>query len=309
MLRNLAFLIVAAALVAPTASALAQINTVQEIAPGVYFHEGDPRLGTCNNGWILMDDYVIEVDANYPVGAQMVLPKIRAMTAKPIRFVIDTHFHPDHSFGNEVWAEAGATIVSQVAAFDELREHGAAAWEASARERPDVAKSRLHPPDVFYSDSLVFADGARRVELRWPGVAHTRGDTLVWLPQERILFTGDVCVNGSFNYVHDSNLSGWIAALEGAKKLGAVRVCPGHGPIGGPEIIADQQEYFVEVRRGVQQLMAKASTAEAIRQAAPRLAAALRKNPRIGRYVPTDHYFEAHAEKAFEEMAGGAPAP
>ncbi len=69
------------------------------------------------------------------------------------------------------------------------------------------------------------------------------------------------------------------------------------GPIGGPEIIADQQEYFVEVRRGVQQLMAKASTAEAIRQAAPRLAAALRKNPRIGRYVPTDHYFEAHAEK------------
>ncbi len=144
MLRNLAFLIVAAALVAPTASACwPRSTTVQEIAPGVYFHEGDPRLGTCNNGWILMDDYVIEVDANYPVGAQMVLPKIRAMTAKPIRFVIDTHFHPDHSFGNEVWAEAGATIVSQVAAFDELREHGAAAWEAL---RPRAARRGEKPP-------------------------------------------------------------------------------------------------------------------------------------------------------------------
>ncbi len=172
-----------------------------------------------------------------------------------------------------------------------------------------MAKSRLHLPDVFFADSLVFADGTHRVELRWPGVAHTRGDTLVWLPRERILFTGDVCVNGSFNYVHDSNLSGWIAALEGAKKLGPVRVCPGHGPIGGPEVIADQEEYFVQVRRGVQRLMATASTAEAIRQAAPGLAAALRRNPQIGRYVPTDHYFEAHAEKAFEEMAGGAPAP
>src|ERR1700685_3788982 len=104
-LPDLAFL---AALAGP-ASALAQLNTVQSIAPGVYFHEGDPRLGTCNNGWIVMDDYVIEVDANYPVGAKIVIPKIRALTDKPVRFVVDTHFHPDHASGNEVWAQQGAT--------------------------------------------------------------------------------------------------------------------------------------------------------------------------------------------------------
>src|SRR5471030_1554959 len=93
-------------------SGKAQINTVQNLAPDVFFHEGDPRLGTCNNGWIIMSDYVVGVDANYPVGAKVVIPKIRAMTDKPIRFVIDTHFHPDHSFGNQVWAEAGAVPVA-----------------------------------------------------------------------------------------------------------------------------------------------------------------------------------------------------
>jgi cyclase len=299
---------VAAALVAASPAALAQLNTVQEIAPGVYFHEGDPRLGTCNNGWIEMGAYVVVVDANYPVGATRVLPKVRAATAKPVRYVVDTHFHPDHSFGNAIWSEAGATIVAQSGAFDELVAHGDALWAASAKDRPDVAASRLKLPDLVYTDRLVFEDGPRKVELRWPGAAHTRGDTLVWLPKERILFTGDVCVNGSYNYVHDSTLQGWIAALEGAKKLGAIRVCPGHGPIGGPEIIADQEEYFVELCRGVRALMDQDPSLAAVQAAAPALAARLRKNPQIARFVPSDHYFAAHAEKAGEEL-GGRPPP
>ncbi len=300
-------LAVLSAVAAALPPAEAQINTVHQVAPGVYFHEGDPRLGTCNNGWIEMGAYVIVVDANYPVGATRVRPKVQATTPKPVRFVVDTHFHPDHSFGNAIWSDAGATIVAQAAAFDELFAHGAASWAASAKERPDVAASRLKLPDLVYRDLLVFEDETRSVELRWPGAAHTRGDTLVWLPKERILFTGDVCVNGSYNYVHDSTLEGWIAALEGAKKLGAVQVCPGHGPVGGPEIIADQEAYFVELRRGVRALMDKDPSPAAVQAAAPELAARLRKIPQIARYVPSDPYFAAHAEKACAELGGRLP--
>jgi cyclase len=296
-----------AALSVPAAG-LAQINTVQEIAPGVYFHQGDPRLGTCNNGWILMDDYVVEVDANYPVGAKIVIPKIRALTDKPVRFVVDTHFHPDHSFGNQVWAEQGATIVAQEGALDELRKNGAAAWELSAGSRPDVAASRLRLPSLVYTDSMAFDDGSHRVELRWPGVAHTRGDTLVWLPAQRILFTGDVCVNGSYNYVHDSSIGDWINALGRMMKLGAEKVCPGHGPMGGAEVIADQQGYFIELRSGVQALMAAGKTPSEVKAAAPALAAQIRKNRQVARYVPTDVYFAAHVEKVYMEL-GGAPLP
>lgn len=287
---------------------LAQIGAVQNLAPGVYFHEGDPRLGTCNNGWVVMDDYVVEIDANYPVGARVVIPKVRATTSKPVRFVVDTHFHPDHSFGNKVWSDEGATIVAQEFVLDELRRSGAAAWELSARVRPDVAGSRLSLPTLVYVDSMAFEDAQHRVELRWPGVAHTQGDTLVWLPKEKILFTGDVCVNGSYNYVHDSDIRQWINALEQAKKLGAEKVCPGHGPLGGPEVIADQQAYFIELRHGVQELVDAGKSPTEILAAAPGLAARMRKNRQIARYVPTDFYFAAHVEKASVEL-GGMPLP
>lgn len=289
-------------------AALSQIDTVQNIAPGVYFHEGDPRFGTCNNGWIVMTDYVLAVDANYPVGAKIVIPKIHAVTNKPIRFVIDTHFHPDHSFGNQVWVDEGAVAVAQEGAYEELKNSGPAAWAASAASRPDVAASRLRLPGLVYTDSLAFDDGAHRVELHWPGIAHTRGDTLVWLPRERILFTGDVCVNGSFNYVHDSDIGKWINVLETAKKLGAQKVCPGHGPMGGPEIIADQEAYFVELRRAVGQFVTAGTSAAGVLAAVPGLAKQLRKDGHFGRFVPSDFYFTAHVEKVYVEL-GGVPLP
>ncbi len=299
--RNLQLAAFLAAIFASSA-AEAQINTVQNIAPGVYFHEGDPRLGTCNNGWIVMDDYVVEVDANYPVGAKVVIPKIHATTAKPVRFVIDTHFHPDHAFGNEIWTAEGATIVAHSWVLDELRRTGDAAWALSAKSRPDVAATRLRLPTVVYSQTMAFDDGGHRIELIWPGVAHTHGDTLVWLPRERILFTGDVCVNGSFNYVHDGDIGAWIGALERAKKLGAQKVCPGHGPIGGPEVIADQEAYFVALREGVRALIDEGKTHAVISAAATNLAAKLRKDGQIRRYVPSDFYFAAHVEKAYSEL-------
>jgi glyoxylase-like metal-dependent hydrolase (beta-lactamase superfamily II) len=304
---KLPLLVLLAALAAPV-SGPAQVNTLQTIAPAVYFHEGDQPQGNCNNGWILFDDYVLVVDANYPSGAKIVIPKIHALTDKPIRFVVDTHFHPDHSFGNQLWADEGATIVAQVATLEELMRSGAAAWESAARTRPDVAASRLKLPGLAYTDSLIFDDGRHRVELHWFGVAHTHGDSLVWLPKEKILFTGDLCVNGAYNYVHDSDIAGWIKVLEAAKALGAEKVCPGHGPIGGPEVIADQQRYFIELQRGVQAMVAAKKTPAEVKAAVPTLAAALKKIGPIARYVPTDFWFTAHVEKVFVEL-GGEPLP
>jgi glyoxylase-like metal-dependent hydrolase (beta-lactamase superfamily II) len=287
-------------------TARAQVNPLREIAPDVYFHEGDTALGHCNNGWVVMDDGVVVIDANYPSGAAIVIPKVKATTSKPVRFVIDTHFHPDHSFGNRLWADLGAVIVAQSGTLDELRKSGQAAWEASAATRPDVAASHLKLPDVIYSDFMAFDDGRHRVELRWPGVAHTRGDTLVWLPREKILFTGDVCVNGAYNYIHDSDVDGWIKALEAAKTLGAVTVCPGHGPMGGPEIIADQQGYFIELRRGVRALLAAKRTPAEVKAAVHALGADLRKIAHIARYVPTDFWLTAQVEKIYGELGGAA---
>lgn len=286
----------------------AQINTVQEVAPGVYFHQGDPRRGHSNNGWVVLDDYVVVIDANYPSGAKEVMPKIRAGTGKPVRFVINTHHHPDHAFGNYEWTREGVVALAHERAYTGLV-LSAPAWERATKERPDVAASRLKPPSVVYPDLLHFKDSAHPIELRWAGVAHTQGDTFVWLPNERVLFTGDVCVNGSYNFLRDGNIREWIKALEGAKKLDARLVCPGHGPAGGPEIIADQQAYFIELLKAVQVLIDLRRSPAEVRAAVPEIGVRLRQIPRIARYVPADRWFAAHVEKAYRELGGEAFPP
>jgi glyoxylase-like metal-dependent hydrolase (beta-lactamase superfamily II) len=289
-----------------SAAGIAQINTVQTVAPGVYFHQGDPRRGHSNNGWIVFDDHVLLIEANFPSGAKEVMPKIAGLTPKSVRFVVDTHQHGDHAYGNQLWAETGATIIAHQGAFEALQQSGTADWAEAAKNRPDVAATRLRLPGVIFRDTLVFDDGQRRVELHWFGVAHTRGDTFLWLPKEKILFTGDACVNGPHNFLRDGDTGEWIRTLEAVKQLGAEKVCPGHGPMGGPEIIADQQSYFIELRRGVQALIDAKKTPDEVKAAVPVLATELKKNPHIARYVQGNPL--GHVEKVYAELTG-SPLP
>ena len=98
------------------------MNEVQKVADDVYFHEGEIKpAGHCNNGWIIFEDYVVVIDANFPSGAKVILPKIKALTDKPIRFAFDTHHHGDHAYGNQVWVENGATPVAHVGVLEEMK--------------------------------------------------------------------------------------------------------------------------------------------------------------------------------------------
>lgn len=289
---------------AAVSNVVAQINTVQELTPGIYFHEGDFRRGHCNNGWIVMDEFVLVVDANFPSGAKVVMPKIKETSGKPVRFAFDTHHHGDHAYGNQVWAEAGATIVAHQGVAAEMQEKEPAGWNNSAKSRPDVAESRLKAPTVLFPDRLIFDDGSRRVELRYFGVAHTKGDGFVWLPKEKILFTGDACVNGAYNYAGDANIGEWIKTLERVKELGAEVVCPGHGPKGGPEIVADQQAYFQELWRRVQELKDTGKSPAEAKAALPGVATEMKKIRNIARYVPAS--LTSIGEKVWRELGGEA---
>lgn len=299
---------VLAALAAPLA---AQIDTVQTVAPGVYFHQGDIRRGHSNNGWIVLADFVLVIEANFPSGARVVMPKIRETSDKPVRFAFNTHHHGDHAYGNQLWADAGATIVANEGALAEMKsaETGffggpPGRWEDAAKKRPDVAETKLKPPTLLFPRELIFDDGQRRVELRWLGVAHTKGDGFVWLPREKILFTGDACVNGPHNYLADGDVGEWIKTLDAAIRLGAEKVVPGHGPLGGPEVLRDQRAYFVALRRSVQALVAAKRTPAEVRAAVPEIAAELKRVPDIARYVPAS--LVAQAEKVYRELGGEA---
>ncbi len=104
---------------------------------------GDAAKGYCNNVIIEMKDYLIVVDANYPGRARELVAQIHQLSPKPVRFVFDTHAHRDHSYGNIVWTEAGATTFAYQGVADEMDRYEPARWIATAAQRDDVRSLNL----------------------------------------------------------------------------------------------------------------------------------------------------------------------
>jgi cyclase len=295
----------------------AEAAEVDKLAPDIYFHAGDVTSenapAVCNNGWIIFEDYVLVIDANFPAGARLVISKIRAMTDKPIRFAFDSHHHGDHAYGNQVFVENGGVPVAHTGVLEEMRRYETGYygnkpgnWEGAAKTRTDLRDTRLKPPSVLFPTELYFDDGKHRVELMHLGVAHTHGDALAWLPNEKILFTGDVCVNGPYNYVGDGDVGKWIATLEAAKKLGAKTVCTGHGPRSLSTVLDDQQAFFKALQDQVGLHMADVAPDQAKAQIEA-IRAALKANAQIARYVSDegkDDGFPSQVQKVYQELTG-----
>jgi phosphoglycerate dehydrogenase-like enzyme/glyoxylase-like metal-dependent hydrolase (beta-lactamase superfamily II) len=238
-----------------------QFNEVKEVAPGIFFRysaigpEGSNiPFGGSNNIWIVFEDYVAVVDANFPKEAGDVIQAIKKITDKPIRYVLDTHHHGDHSYGNAVFGQAGASIVAQANCARLLRVNGPKEFAEAGKPptgRKDVADSQLKAPSLIFDEKFVLDDGTQRVEFLFFGHAHTSGDAFAYLPKQKIVCTGDACVNGAFNFMGHSDSASWIRVLEKCQQLDVKLVLPGHGPPAGKELLENQKRYFVELRQQV----------------------------------------------------------
>src|SRR5919202_633462 len=126
----------------------AQPNSVKQIAPGVWFREGDiQHEGHCNNVIIEMSDHLVVIDANFPSGARRVMEDARKVSSKPVKFVFDTHHHGDHAYGNAVWTEAGATTLAYKGVAEELKRYEPKRWQESAQQRQDVREMNRTPAE------------------------------------------------------------------------------------------------------------------------------------------------------------------
>lgn len=226
-----------------------QFDTVKELAPGVFFRQGDrDHRQQANCGWIIFKDYVLVIDANFPWGARQILPEIKKTTSKPIRFVFDTHYHGDHATGNSVYVDAGATIVCSQDCAAESRTKGQRAWDNDKETGEYSLKPyRLEHPSIVFGKEMTFEDGEHRVELKLMGPGHTKGDAVAYLPKEKILFTGDLCTNWTFgNNVADADAdpANWVRALGQMAQWDVQTVVVGHGLIGPRDTLKGQQAYL-----------------------------------------------------------------
>ncbi|HUG92588.1 MAG TPA: MBL fold metallo-hydrolase [Planctomycetaceae bacterium] len=244
-------------------------TTITKLAPGVYFRKTatEPVFLGCNQGWVVFKDFVLVIDANFPNQAEETIAQIRELTDKPIRYVFDTHYHGDHADGNVIYDRVGAVSVASENSQSLFETKGRAGFEQSKKSRPDeYGPLEYGVPSLYFPRKLVLDDGTQRVELLHFGHAHTAGDAVAWLPKHGILFTGDACVNGAFNYTGDSDTESWIRVLSEMQKLPVKTVAPGHGELSDATLVATQKRYFVELREAVQRGIDAGKSLDEIKQ-------------------------------------------
>lgn len=235
----------------------AQTKPVRKLAPDVYYYFGDElQHKPANCVWIVLRDYVLVIDANYPWGAKEIMQEIRKTTTKPVKFVFNTHYHHDHSFGNCVFVDSGATIVSTTAAANEMKTLGKREWDENYSGQSLQGYHREFP-SLTFDKRLVFDDGQHRVELIKMGPAHTSGDGVAFLPKEKILITGDLFVNGNpwGNNVADPdvNYDRWLTVLDTMASWDIQTVVPGHGELATTETLKQQRAYLADMLRQVRE--------------------------------------------------------
>jgi cyclase len=229
-----------------------------ELANGVYarLHEG-----LTNAGIIIGDDGVMLIDSlRVPSFARDLIADVKKLTDKPIRYVVDTHSHWDHSWGNEEFPNS--TLVGHANCRREMLDPDiTVAWRdkviASGDPWSEEAKSvQITPPALTFEDTLHLEFAGRPIDMHWLGRAHTSGDIFINLPDDGLLFTGDVAQDGGVPYMMDGYLKDWVGTDSRLVGIECERFMAGHGPIGSPAAISEARDFIVTLVSGVEAAIA-----------------------------------------------------
>jgi len=226
--------------------------TTQEVSDGIYAYlQPDGSWGLNNTGFIVGKDSVTVVDTCFTESrTRAFLGALGSVTSLPLRTLINTHHHGDHTHGN--YLVPSATIIAHRLCREVIIETGLFALRPLF---PNVqwGELELAPPAVTFEDRLTIYVDNLKIELIFVGPAHTTNDILVWIPDRELLFSGDLLFNQGTPFVAMGSIAGSLRALETLRGLGARTIVPGHGPVCGPEVIDDMVAYL----RFVQELARK----------------------------------------------------
>ncbi len=271
----------------------------EKVAEGIYYTTASGTMNVgANSPVILTDDEALVIDSQItPAAGRALVADLKAVTSKPVRYVVDSHYHYDHAFGNQVFVP-GAEVIghdntrrrlltnvmeqytylnsvqpvpARVDALKQRIAQEADPQQKAALERQvanslayleQVKEVKVTPPNLTFDQTMTLYRGAREIRLLYLGRGHTDTDVVVFLPKERIVCTGDL-MESVVSYMGDSYPEDWIATLERLKGLDFDTVMPGHGVVfQGKGKITAFQKYLRDVITQVTMLRTQGLSAE-----------------------------------------------
>ena len=265
-----------------------------------YTAEGDP-----NTGIVIGDDAVMVIDTQAtPVMAQDVIRRIRTVTDKPIRYVVLSHYHAVRVLGAAGYEPEH--VIASRDTYDLIVERGEADMKSEIERFPRLFRAvesvpGLTWPTIVFEKRMTLMLGKLRVEIMQVGRGHTKGDTVVWLPDDRVLFSGDLVEYDATPYTGDAYLQDWPATLDAIAALGPEKLVPGRGAAllnpaqvkaGLDGTRAFVTEMFAAVRDGAR---AGRDLRTVYRETYERL------KPKFGHWVIFDHCLPFDVSRAYDE--------
>jgi len=280
-----------------------------ELADGVYAYtaEGDP-----NSGIIVGDDGVLVADTQAtPIMAKALIRHIRQVTDKPIKYVVLTHYHAVRVLGASAYG-ADHIIASQ-ATYELIKQRGEADYKSEVGRFPRLFENvesvpGLTWPTLTFDTGMTLWMGKRRVEIKHLGRGHSKGDTVVWLPEEKVLFSGDLVEYGATPYTGDAYLRDWPQTLDRVRALQPAKLIPGRGealqtPQQVEEALAGTRSFLSQLYQSVADGRAAGKSLNEIYKETHALL-----EPQFGHWVIFEHCLPFDVSRAYDE-AGEYPDP
>ena len=309
-------------------STAAEKAGLEKVAEGAYARvvsaDGE-EVG--NVGVAVFDRSVLVFDTHFtPEGGASLLAAIRGITQKPVRYVINSHWHADHTHGNQAFASA--QFISSVNARRDMLQMDLPSLNRTLRitqtqleklrqavvKEPDpeqrrtmreqiksredylqaMSRLKIQPPIVTVEESLVIREGKQEARILYLGPGHTDGDIVLFLPVQKVVFAGDLFFNRAIPNVQDANILAWMTTLKALLKLDADIFVPGHGAIGSKKDVEAFLRYFEDLKALVLPAVERGDSLEQVAQEV--------KVPAQYASYQFPNFFPSNVQKIFAEL-------